>query len=177
MPRRVYRSWPTSWSRSRVDVGLTWKPAPGACGEKMYTGVTAAKLDAILARLLAEGAVIAGNNPFVVDTKHHGVKLAGTWYRAKETLRIEVTHSNRYASCPDVWEGLDERILSFGVQIADAESPPIAPDEETPPVTVPDVTPTPNSSQGDERVYVAVGVAAFSVGVLLWICSSLGRDT
>lgn len=153
----------------------------GDCGDRLYSGVTKERLDAILARLVQEGAEITGSNPYRVVTNHYGVVLNGTWDGSGELLRIEVVES--LAPCPDVWNGIDERILQFGVEVSTrTESPPTPSPRDIwsdPPSDVPTRQPPPSSapnrdaSRFDERFkYAAIGVAA-TAGV--FACVGIAR--
>ncbi|MBF0456840.1 MAG: hypothetical protein HQK99_02985 [Nitrospirae bacterium] len=77
------------------------------CGTHSYGNITKQKVDEILQALRSDGAVITGNNPWDVDTKHSGVKLKGEWTEATLTLNITVTDSAFYAPCQKIWDKID----------------------------------------------------------------------
>ena len=76
-------------------------------GTHTYDNMTRARVDAILSDLIAHGSVVTGNNPWVVDTKKHGVLLKGEWSEETSTLAVTVTDADWYVTRRAVWENID----------------------------------------------------------------------
>jgi hypothetical protein len=91
------------------------------CEIHTYNGITAPLINAILRRLVMEGADITGNNPWNVVTHRHGVELRGTWNRAAQTLTLEITDKDGWpVTCERVWDALDSDLQEVGVQVTSA---------------------------------------------------------
>lgn len=76
-------------------------------GTHSYGNVSRTRVDAILDELIAHGSLVTGNNPWIVDTKKHGVLLKGEWSEATLTLAITVTNADWYVTRKAVWENID----------------------------------------------------------------------
>ena len=76
-------------------------------GTHTYASMTRARVDAILNDLIAHGSIVTGNNPWVVDTKKHGVLLKGEWSEETSTLAVTVTDADWYVTRKAVWENID----------------------------------------------------------------------
>jgi len=72
-----------------------------------YDNIDRSKVEAILRALTADGARISGNNPWSVDTGHHGVMLQGLWDETSMVLSITVTNAAWYVPRASVWENID----------------------------------------------------------------------
>jgi hypothetical protein len=75
-----------------------------------YAGINSGKIDLMLGELIKRGAKIVGNNPWQIDTNHHGVHLTAEWNEAQSMLNVSVTRSNWYVPREKVWSSLDEMI-------------------------------------------------------------------
>lgn len=76
-------------------------------GTHTYSDISRAKVDAILDVLTSNGSLITGSNPWIVDTKNHGVLLKGEWNERTSTLDITVTDAAWYVTSKAVWENID----------------------------------------------------------------------
>jgi len=64
----------------------------------------------MLDELIAHGSHVTGNNPWIIDTKEHGVILNGQWNEETLTLKITVTDTNWYVTRKAVWGNIDSLI-------------------------------------------------------------------
>ncbi len=85
-------------------------------GTHSYGNISKTRVDTILDALIARGSLITGKNPWLVDTKKHGVLLKGEWSEATLTLAITVTDADWYVTRSAVWEYIDS--LMSGIQDA-----------------------------------------------------------
>jgi len=76
-------------------------------GTHNYGNINRSRIDAILDELIANGALVTGNNPWLVDTKKHGVQLKGEWNETCLTLAITVTAADWYVTRKAVWGNID----------------------------------------------------------------------
>ncbi|HXY61864.1 MAG TPA: hypothetical protein VEJ22_02915, partial [Nitrospirota bacterium] len=76
-------------------------------GTHRYANISRTKLDALMAELIAHGSHITGNNPWLIDTKEHGVHLKGEWDVETLTLAITVTGAHWYVTRRALWEKID----------------------------------------------------------------------
>lgn len=67
----------------------------------------------MLDELTAHGSYVTGNNPWIIDTKEHGIRLKGAWNADNRTLTITVTHSNWYVIHRAVWEKIESLMSHF----------------------------------------------------------------
>lgn len=75
-----------------------------------YANIDRSKIDLMLKELIKRGAKIVGDNPWQIDTNHHGVHLTAEWNEAQSMLDVSVTRSNWYVPREKVWSSLDEMI-------------------------------------------------------------------
>ena len=85
-------------------------------GTHNFGNISRTSVDAILDELIAQGSLVTGTNPWIVDTKKHGVLLKGEWDEATLTLAITVTEADWYVTHKAVWQNIDS--LMSGVQDA-----------------------------------------------------------
>ena len=64
----------------------------------------------MLNALIDRGALIKGQNPWDIDTYHHGVILRAEWNEAVSTLTETLTHSNTYITRETVCNQLDSLV-------------------------------------------------------------------
>jgi len=72
-----------------------------------YGNINGAKIAVMLNALTDSGAAIKGQNPWDIETYHHGVKLRAEWNEAASTLSVSVTHSNWYVPREAVCNQID----------------------------------------------------------------------
>lgn len=87
--------------------------AGGACGSRVYRGISSQAVAGILQMLRDGGAEVSGQNPWGVVAHDLGVALRGTWYPDQQTLRVEVTASA--APCDAVWSTIDSMLRQVAV--------------------------------------------------------------
>jgi hypothetical protein len=85
-------------------------------GTHNFGNISRISVDAILNELIAQGSLVTGTNPWIVDTKKHGVLLKGEWNEATLTLAITVTEADWYVTRKAVWQNIDS--LMSGIQDA-----------------------------------------------------------
>ncbi len=83
-------------------------------GTHYYGNITKQKIEGILKELQNNGATIAGNNPWDVDTHRSGVKLRGEWTEATLNLAVTVTGSDWYVPSSKIWGTLDDLMHHIG---------------------------------------------------------------
>ena len=83
-------------------------------GTHTYGNVSGKKVDAILDALIAHGSVVTGDNPWIVDTRKHGVLLRGDWNEEALTLAITLADSDWYVPPSAVWENIDALMRNVG---------------------------------------------------------------
>ena len=76
-------------------------------GTHSFSEVSKRRVDAILEELLAHGCDITGNNPWIIETREHGVRLKGEWSEESLTLKVTVTDANWYVTKKAVWDNID----------------------------------------------------------------------
>lgn len=76
-------------------------------GTHNYENISRIKVNAILDELISHGFLVTGNNPWIIDTKKHGVLLKGEWNEATLALAITVTDADWYVTRKAVWENID----------------------------------------------------------------------
>ena len=82
---------------------------PGA-DTRNYGGIDHAKIDIMIRELSEGGAIITGNNPWHINTRHHGVILTAEWNETASTLVVSIAHSGWFVPRQRVWSILDELI-------------------------------------------------------------------
>lgn len=83
-------------------------------GTHNYGNISRTRVEAILDALIAHGSLVTGKNPWIIDTKKHGVLLKGEWSEATLTLSITVMDADWYVTRNAVWEYIDS--LMGGIQ-------------------------------------------------------------
>lgn len=83
------------------------KLGAGECTRHSYSGVTAQKRDAIMAKLRADGMTVTGNNPWNIDPNKHGVKLRAIWDPDVHMLDVIVIDKSFYVPCDAIWAEID----------------------------------------------------------------------
>jgi len=83
-------------------------------GTHYYGNITRQKIDPILGELQSNGATIAGDNPWDVDTHRSGVKLRGEWTETTLNLAVTVTDSDWYVPSSQIWGTLDALMHHIG---------------------------------------------------------------
>ena len=61
----------------------------------------------MLDELMKNGAKIAGNNPWVVDTRRSGVKFKGEWSENTSTLLVTLVGKDWYVPSSRIWETIE----------------------------------------------------------------------
>ncbi len=79
---------------------------PGG-GARNYDNIGRSEIEMMLHVLISQGFTIRGQNPWYVETHHHGVVLKGVWDEAASTLTLSVTGRNWYVSYAMVWNRID----------------------------------------------------------------------
>ncbi len=86
----------------------------GGCGTRTYRNISRDKIDMALTALKKHGASILGNNPWKVDTRYYGVKIAAKWDQSAKTMDLTVTDSDGTIPCSLIWSFLDNIIMKYG---------------------------------------------------------------
>jgi hypothetical protein len=76
-------------------------------GTHIYGNISRRRVDSMLEELIAHGSRVTGNNPWIIDTKVHGVLLKGEWNEKALTLEITVTDANWYVARKAIWKNID----------------------------------------------------------------------
>jgi hypothetical protein len=76
-------------------------------GTRTYPNVMKQSVDAMLDELMKNGAKIAGNNPWVVDTRRSGVKFKGEWSEDTSTLSVTLIGKDWYVPSSRIWETIE----------------------------------------------------------------------
>ena len=76
-------------------------------GMRTFNNINKSRVDAILKALRDHGALATGNNPWIVDTRHHGVLLQGTWNDETSELSITVIDADWYVPQAKIWENIE----------------------------------------------------------------------
>jgi hypothetical protein len=76
-------------------------------GMRTFNNINKSRVDAILKALRDHGALVAGNNPWHVDTQNHGVLLRGTWNHETSELSITVIDADWYVPQAKIWENIE----------------------------------------------------------------------
>ena len=76
-------------------------------GMRTFDNINKSRVDAILKALRDHGALVTGNNPWHVDTRHHGVLLQGTWNDETSELSITVIDADWYVPQTKIWENIE----------------------------------------------------------------------
>ena len=100
--------------RPHAMMGADAVAVAGGCGSRSYGNVNRGVLTAIMHKLASNGAEIAGQNPWTVDTHQHGVQLRGSWDEPSAMLVLEVTDSDFAAPCSAIWSAIDDDLRSVG---------------------------------------------------------------
>ena len=82
---------------------------PGA-DTRNYAGIDHTKIGLMIRELSEGGAIITGNNPWHINTRHHGVVLTAEWNETASTLIVSITHSGWFVPHNRIWSILDELI-------------------------------------------------------------------
>lgn len=75
-----------------------------------YQNIDDGRMNKILTGLKDSGAMVAGTNPWTVDTQKHGVKLKGSLDTTSRNLSVEVIDKNFYVPCSQIWDTIDPLI-------------------------------------------------------------------
>jgi hypothetical protein len=79
---------------------------PGVC-TRNYVNISKDNIDNMFNVLLSYGAVITGNNPWYIETCHHGVILRAEWNEVASTLTVSITGRNWYVPHDIIWSNVD----------------------------------------------------------------------
>jgi hypothetical protein len=77
------------------------------CSTREYRNISKIKIDMIITEAVSQGAIIAGSNPWTVDTSLHGTVLRVTWDEKNMTMAVTVVRANWYIQCEMVWKHID----------------------------------------------------------------------
>jgi len=79
-------------------------------GEQHYPNFTKEKIDVIIKKLKERGLSVSGNNPWIVDTHNHGIRLHGKLAEDDSTLSVCVADKNYYVPIAKIWKNIDPQI-------------------------------------------------------------------
>lgn len=85
----------------------------GGCGTHSYQNISREKIDLALKALTKSNSTITGKNPWTVDTRYFGVKLAANWNQNTQTLNLSITDSDGTIPCPIIWKYLDNIVAKY----------------------------------------------------------------
>jgi hypothetical protein len=80
-------------------------------GMRTFENINKSRIDAILKGLIDHGSLVAGINPWDVDTRNHGVLLRGEWNEETSQLTVTVTDANWYVPREKIWENIESLML------------------------------------------------------------------
>src|SRR6202142_1755502 len=85
-------------------------------GTRTYPNVIKQSVYAMLDELMKNGAKIAGNNPWVVDTRRSGVKFKGEWSEDTSTLSVTLIGKDWYVPSSRIWETIESLMSHLNEQ-------------------------------------------------------------
>lgn len=96
-------------------------PAEGQslCGTRVYGPFSQSQIDNAISEMRSHGYKVTGNNPWVVDTKNHGVILQGTWSPVTGMLSVIVIAKDWYVPCSEIWKAIDSILHPLSLLLRD----------------------------------------------------------